>query len=176
MKYTIKELSLLANISTRTLRYYDQIDLLNPSHINHSGYRIYSSKEVDILQQIMFYKVLDMPLKEISSIINSNDFNKLTALNNHYSALINKQEKIENLLHNLNKTINNIERNITMNDNEKFEGFKEKLLKENTEKHGKELSEKYNKEFVEDSYKKFKKCQSIKLKNKDKLLIKLTVY
>jgi DNA-binding transcriptional MerR regulator len=62
MEYTVKELAQLAGISTRTLRYYDEIGILKPARINSSGYRIYSKAEVDRLQQILFYKELGVSL------------------------------------------------------------------------------------------------------------------
>ena len=68
MEYSIKSLAKLAGISTRTLRYYDEIGLLKPLRINSSGYRIYGDKEVDILQQILFYKALELPLEKIKEI------------------------------------------------------------------------------------------------------------
>ena len=54
MEYTVQKLSKLAGISTRTLRYYDEIGLLKPLKINSSGYRIYGQNEVNKLQQILF--------------------------------------------------------------------------------------------------------------------------
>ena len=56
MEYTVQKLSQLAKITTRTLRYYDEINLLKPRRINKAGYRIYGENEVDRLQQILFYK------------------------------------------------------------------------------------------------------------------------
>lgn len=58
MEYSIKKLSETAGVSTRTLRYYDEIGLLKPARVSSSGYRIYGKKQVDILQQILFYKEL----------------------------------------------------------------------------------------------------------------------
>ena len=63
MEYSINELSKIAKISTRTLRYYDEIDLLKPKRINSSGYRIYGEYEVDKLQQILFIKLWDLSWK-----------------------------------------------------------------------------------------------------------------
>ncbi len=65
MDYTIKKLAEIAGISTRTLRYYDEIGLLKPYKINDSNYRIYNEKNVNKLQQIMFYRSLDFPLEKI---------------------------------------------------------------------------------------------------------------
>ena len=71
MEYSIKDLSEIAGITTRTLRYYDEIDILKPAKISDSGYRIYSDNEVDLLQQILFYKELGLDLKTIKDILSS---------------------------------------------------------------------------------------------------------
>ena len=65
MEYTIKKISELAGISSRTLRFYDEIKLLKPARINSSGYRIYAQKEVDRLQQILVYRKLGLSLEDI---------------------------------------------------------------------------------------------------------------
>ena len=69
MEYTVQKLSQLAKITTRTLRYYDEINLLKPRRINKAGYRIYGENEVDRLQQILFYKELGVGLGEIKEIL-----------------------------------------------------------------------------------------------------------
>ena len=56
MEYTVRQLAEIAGISSRTLRYYDEIGLLKPARMNSSGYRIYGQREVDRLQQILFYR------------------------------------------------------------------------------------------------------------------------
>lgn len=58
MEYSIKKLAKLAGVSTRTLRYYDEIKLLSPERISSNDYRVYRQKEVDRLQQILFYREL----------------------------------------------------------------------------------------------------------------------
>lgn len=65
MEYTIKKLGSMAGVSTRTLRYYDEVGILKPARINSSGYRIYGKKEVDRLQQILFYRELDISIDKI---------------------------------------------------------------------------------------------------------------
>ncbi|MCO4130296.1 MerR family transcriptional regulator, partial [Enterobacter kobei] len=74
MEYTIRKLSQTAGVSTRTLRYYDEIGLLKPARVNSSGYRLYGSKEVELLQQILFYRELDVSLEEIKKIISAPSF------------------------------------------------------------------------------------------------------
>ena len=60
---TVRELSRLTGISVRTLHYYDQIGLLSPTARTEAGYRLYDDKET--LQQILFFREFDSPLKEI---------------------------------------------------------------------------------------------------------------
>lgn len=143
MEYTIQKLSLLAGVSTRTLRYYDEIDILKPARINSSGYRIYGRDEVDRLQQILFYKELGLPLDQIKEIITSPSFNAADALQEHREKLLNKRKQLDRLIANVDQTIAANEGRITMTDKEKFEGFKKQMVEENEQKYGKEIREKY---------------------------------
>lgn len=156
MEYTVQKLGKLAGISTRTLRYYDEIDLLKPARINSSGYRIYGSKEVDLLQQILFYRALDISLDQIKKMITSKDFDSKSALEEHRKQLLEKRNQLDLLISNLDKTIAHTEGRIIMSDKEKFEGFKQKFIDENEEKYGKEIREKYGEDAVNASNMKFK--------------------
>lgn len=62
---TVKQVSELTGISVRMLHYYDEIGLLKPSKVTDSGYRLYNDEALMLLQQIMFYKELEIPLKEV---------------------------------------------------------------------------------------------------------------
>lgn len=151
MEYSINKLAKLAGVSTRTLRYYDEIKLLSPKRISSNGYRVYRQKEVDLLQQILFYRELNLPLDEIKSIIWSKDYDGITALQGHLSALKTKREQIEFLIANVEKTISASKGEITMNDKEKFEGFKQKMLDENENQYGQEIREKFGDAMIDDS-------------------------
>ena len=91
MEYGIHALAGLAGVSARTLRYYDQIGLLRPSGTTEAGYRLYGEREVDLLQQILFYRALGVPLKEIARIVQADGFDRLRALESHLSALYARQ-------------------------------------------------------------------------------------
>ena len=65
MEYTVRQLAKMAGVTPRTLRYYDEIGLLKPARVRPNGYRIYSGAQVDTLQQILFYRELDVPLDAI---------------------------------------------------------------------------------------------------------------
>uniref|UniRef100_UPI003C6C78B9 MerR family transcriptional regulator n=1 Tax=Aerococcus urinaeequi TaxID=51665 RepID=UPI003C6C78B9 len=53
--YTIGELADLAGVTRKTLRHYDKIGLLEPQTLSEAGYRLYGEREVDLLQQILFF-------------------------------------------------------------------------------------------------------------------------
>ena len=151
MEYTVNQLARMSGVSGRTLRYYDQIGLLKPAKINSSGYRVYGQKEVDLLQQILFYRELDVSLKEIMEIINQPAYHETTALKNHYYKLKQKRNRLDKIMATLERTIASKEGGLPMQDAEKFEGLKEKLITENEQKYGKEIREKYGDETVNDS-------------------------
>lgn len=156
MEYTVQKLGKLAGISTRTLRYYDEIGLLKPARINSSGYRIYGQHEVDRLQQILFYRELGVSLESIRDMVTAPSFDGAKALLEHHKKLLEKKEQIEQLIANVEKTIAMTNGRRFMTDKEKFEGFKQEKLEENDKKYGKEIREKYGNESVERSNKKFK--------------------
>ncbi|RCX12709.1 DNA-binding transcriptional MerR regulator [Anaerobacterium chartisolvens] len=151
MEYTVQKLGKIAGISTRTLRYYDEIDILKPARINSSGYRIYGKAEVDRLQQILFYRELGVSLEERKSIFAASSFDVLKALRGHRDRLLEKREQLDLLIENVNKTIAEREGGIKMSDTEKFEGFKKKLVDDNEKQYGKENREKYGNEAVKGS-------------------------
>jgi DNA-binding transcriptional MerR regulator len=156
MEYTIKNLAALARVSTRTLRYYDEIGILKPLRINSSGYRIYGEKSVDKLQQIMFYRELGVSLDNIKEIITSNNFDETNALKEHLKELESKQKQLQILINNVQKTILSKEGSISMSNKEKFEGFKKNLIEENEQKYGEEVKGKYGEKAFEKSNKIFK--------------------
>lgn len=83
MEYTVQKLANIAGLSTRTLRYYDEIGLLKPARTSTSGYRIYGQAEVDQLQQILFYRELGVNLEVIQEIITNPAFDRIKALQRH---------------------------------------------------------------------------------------------
>ncbi|MCC3358113.1 MerR family transcriptional regulator [Bacillus sp. REN16] len=155
MEYTVQKLAKLAGVSTRTLRYYDEIEILKPARINSSGYRIYGQDEVNRLQQILFYRELGVNLTDIKQIMTNPAFDESKALEEHREQLLDKRKQIDQLIANVEKTIAQKEGRITMSDQEKFEGFKKKALDENEKKYGKEIREKYGEETVKQSNQKF---------------------
>ncbi|WP_314067639.1 MerR family transcriptional regulator [uncultured Vagococcus sp.] len=151
MEYTINKLAKLAGVTTRTLRYYDQIALLTPSYTTQSGYRIYGQEEVDKLQQILFYRELDLTLEQIATILNQPNLDYLTLLESHREALVLKNQRLSALIHTIDSTISAQKGEITMTDTQKFEAFKQDLIKENEASYGDEIRKKYGDERIDAS-------------------------
>lgn len=156
MEYTINSLAKMAGISTRTLRYYDEFGLLSPIRMRSNGYRIYGPKEVNRLQQILFYRELGVPLEEIRKIISSKDFDSAAALENHLAALLLKRSQLDSLIANVEKTIKAAKGETMMSDKEKFEGFKQKLVDDNERQYGEEIRTKYGDDAIDRSNAKVK--------------------
>lgn len=151
MEYSINKLAKLSGVSSRTLRYYDEIGLLSPRRTSSNGYRIYGQSEVDVLQQILFYRELGVPLEEIKNIIWAQDYDSASALQGHLSALQSKKEQLERLIANVGQTIAASKGEIRMSNHEKFEGFKRSLIEENEKKYGEEIRQKYGEDTVDAS-------------------------
>ena len=111
MEYTVQKLAKLAGVSGRTLRYYDQIGLLTPERVSESGYRIYGEKEIDKLQQILFYRELGIRLEEIGRILSDPAYDALGALSEYRDKLIQRQKGLALLIKNVEKTDRSEKRN-----------------------------------------------------------------
>ena len=143
MDYGIKELSQLAGVSARTLRYYDEIGLLKPSRVTEAGYRYYGPNEVALLQQILFYRERGFELKTIQRVLYDKDFDMLKAMEEHLRALEDRRAETEALIATVKKTIQHMKGDHAMSDKEKFQALKDKMVRENEEKFGPEARQKY---------------------------------
>ncbi len=151
MEYSVNELAQISGVSTRTLRYYDNIGLLRAGRIEENGYRVYTSAEADKLAQILFYRELGFRLDEIGDIVNSPSFDRESAMVGHLNSLIQRRDRLDALIANVRKTISSMKGEIAMTDREKFEGFKKKAVRENEEKYGNEIRSRYGDEVVDKS-------------------------
>lgn len=123
MKWMVKDVADMVGISVRTLHHYDKIGLLVPHKTTDSGYRLYSEEDLLILQQILFFKELDFPLKEIKAILDSPSFHRQQALTLQRKMLVERRERIDRLIGTIDKTIH-CEKGCThMSNKEKFDGF-----------------------------------------------------
>lgn len=95
---TVNEVSKLTGVSIRTLQYYDKIGLLHPTGYTESGYRLYDDTALETLQQILLFRELEFPLKDIRNIITAPDFDRNQALEQQIELLTLKKEHLENLI------------------------------------------------------------------------------
>ena len=95
---TVQKVSRLTGVSIRTLQYYDRIGLLHPTEYSDAGYRLYDDAALETLQQILLFRELEFPLKDIRKIIESPDFDRSKALEQQIELLTLKKEHIENLI------------------------------------------------------------------------------
>ena len=151
MEYSIQELSHLSGVTTRTLRWYDQIGLLKPGRVAESGYRYYGRAEVDRLQEILYYRALGVELARIKECLDNPSFDRLAALRNHLDALEAKRERLEQLVRSVKDTIGAEERNEIMSDEQKFEAFKQRAVTHNEEVYGAEIRAKYADQEVDEA-------------------------
>lgn len=169
MEYTIRQLSKMAGVSTRTLRYYDGIHLLSPARTNSNQYRVYGQKEVDVLQQILFYRELGVSLADIRDIMKSPGFDAGKALEKHLAALQNKRRQLDTLIANLEKSISAKKGETEMSNKEKFEGFKQNMIAENEQRYGDEVRAAYGDAAVDASNAKIKGMSEEQWENSQKL-------
>ena len=121
MKLQIKEFADLTGVSVRTLHYYDEIGLLNPSYVDEqNGYRFYGEASLERMQEILFYRELDFPLKSIAEILASPNYDKRKALAEQKRLLTLKKDRLERLIAALEQAEKG---EITMNafDNSEYE-------------------------------------------------------
>ncbi|MGN6211100.1 MerR family transcriptional regulator [Parafilimonas sp.] len=121
--YSVKKLSKLAGVSVRTLHLYDKMGLLKPSVRTEARYRLYGEKELLRLQQILFYRELDFPLKDICSILDNPAFDIVQALEGHKKALLGKIERINTLVGTLDKTLLTLKDKTMLQIEELYEGI-----------------------------------------------------
>ena len=132
----ISEVAKLTGITVRTLQYYDEIGLLKPSEITEAGYRLYSREDLEILQQILFFRELDFPLSQIKEIMNNPNYDKEEALKKQKELLIQQRQRIEGL-------IKLIEKRIEGDNNMSFKEFDMNEIEENKKKYAKEVKERW---------------------------------
>lgn len=102
---TVKQVSDLTGISVRMLHYYDEIGLLKPTLTTEAKYRLYDDEALETLQQILFFKELDIPLKEVKKLIDNPRFDRSKVLENQKKLLILKRNRLNDLIKLINRTI-----------------------------------------------------------------------
>ena len=95
---TVKDVSEITGVSIRTLRYYDEIGLLKPTALTEAGYRLYDNKALEKLQEIMFFRELEIPLTDIKKIMDNPNYDKEQALLTQKSLLEQKRNRLNGII------------------------------------------------------------------------------
>lgn len=120
---TAKQVAVLTGISVRTLHHYDNIGLLSPARSSENSYRHYSNKDLDMLQQILFFRECGFQLKQIKLMLHNPAFNKAASFDLQERCLLHEKKRIEHMLKTLRKTRKNMKGENTMTAKEKFVGL-----------------------------------------------------
>lgn len=123
MPYTIKKLAEMAGVSVRTLHHYDAIGLVAPGSRSASGYRLYGEDELLRLQQVLFYRELDMSLEEIGRILDRPGYDPVAALEAQARLLAARAERIARLMDTVGRTIGRLKGENMLDDEELYAGF-----------------------------------------------------
>ena len=103
---TVNEVSKLSGVSIRSLHHYDKIGLLPATEVTAAGYRLYDDKALETLQQILFFREFDMPLKEIRAAIGNMDLDRKTVLKKQRRLLELKKRRLERLIAGIDGILN----------------------------------------------------------------------
>jgi len=123
MAYTVGDVSRMARISVRTLHHYDAIGIVKPSSRSDAGYRLYTPRDLERLQQVLFYRELGFPLEEIAQLLADPRLDRRRALMAQRELLAARAVQARALVDLIDKTIAALDQGETMSDTELFDGF-----------------------------------------------------
>lgn len=122
MLYTVKEVAAQANVTVKTLHHYHKIGLLAPCEISEAGYRLYGTRELERLQEILFYRELDFPLEAIKELL-AGEPERRELLLRQEQLLLAHQRRLEKIIATLRKSVDAIESGEPLGIGEMFRGF-----------------------------------------------------
>ncbi|MFD9602429.1 MerR family transcriptional regulator [Streptomyces sp. NBC_01224] len=129
MAWSIADVARMSGVTSRTLRHYDEIGLLPPARIGSNGHRYYEEADLLRLQQILLMRELDLGLREIQAVLDS-QVDQVTVLREHHRRLLRERDRLETLVRTVGRTIAELEEGKDNNDMARinrpenlFEGF-----------------------------------------------------
>lgn len=146
--YTTKELADLAGVSSRTLRYYDQIGLLVPARAQN-GYRVYNTADMRRLQHILLLRSCGVPLESIEEALDKSDFDLASMLREHLTLLCRQREKLDKTIATAKLAVAGLEDYEKMDDKERFEQIKKQSVADFEEEFGQEARAFYGDEAID---------------------------
>jgi MerR family transcriptional regulator, thiopeptide resistance regulator len=140
MSWTVGELARLAGVTVRTLHHYDRIGLVRPSERTSAGYRSYDVRDLDRLQQVLFYRELGFPLDEVATLLDDPDADPAAHLRRQHRLLRERLERTRAMVAAVEKEMEARQMGISLTPEERFEvfgdGFSEEYQAEAEERWG----------------------------------------
>ncbi|QGU96181.1 MerR family transcriptional regulator [Clostridium bovifaecis] len=143
MQCTVKEVGELTGVTIKTLHHYHKIGLLEPCKVTDAGYRLYSMKELERLQQILFYRELDFSLNDIKKAL-EDESSRIECLTKQHELLYARKQRVEHLLSTIEKSIFFTKKGESMDKLEMFKGFNKEEWAEALTEQNEYLKDKYN--------------------------------
>jgi len=123
MAYTVGDVSKMARVSVRTLHHYDEIGLVKPSSRTEAGYRLYTPRDLERLQQVLFHRELGFALEDIARMLADPAFDRRRALVAQRDLLLKRAEQAHALVGLIDKTLAALDGEQAMSDEDLFNGF-----------------------------------------------------
>ncbi|QHT45286.1 MerR family transcriptional regulator [Halobacillus sp. ACCC02827] len=139
----IKEVADLAGCSVRTLHHYDHIGLLSPRTIASNGYRLYGESEIARLQQILFFREMDLSLVKIQQILDDPEFDERKALAHHRYMLVEKRHRLDRMIESVDRTLASIQGGTVMENKDRLEPFDSRSIEEHQKKYEQEVNNRW---------------------------------
>lgn len=108
MAWSIAEVARMSGVTSRTLRHYDEIGLLPPAWIGSNGHRYYEEADLLRLQQILLMRELDLGLREIQAVLDS-QVDRVAVLREHHRRLLKERDRLETLVRTVGRTLAELE-------------------------------------------------------------------
>jgi len=127
MSWSIADVARMSGVTARTLRHYDDIELLEPASVGANGYRYYEQAQLLRLQQILVLRDLGLGLAEIARVIDSEP-DTIAALKRQHVHLLDERDRMGRMANTVARTIAELEGNTEMTvkinrPENLFEGF-----------------------------------------------------
>jgi DNA-binding transcriptional MerR regulator len=120
--FTVGKLAELSGVTVKALHHYHRIGLVVPSGTSDAGYRLYSRRDLERLQQVLFYKELDFGLSEIKKALSNEDTRRETLMRQR-QLLLQRRERLAKVLATLESSLKDTEGESAMSEREMFSGL-----------------------------------------------------
>ena len=148
MLYTVKEVAKLSGVTIKALHHYHKIGLLQPYEITDAGYRLYGTKELERLQQILFYRELDFSLTDIKKTL-EDEPNRLVCLAKYQELFYERRQRMDCLLNTIEESILLTKKGEIMDKSTMFKGLNKEEWGNALSDQNKHLKNKYGYEVPE---------------------------